>query len=104
MRQGGLVLLLAGGAIAGGCTMAARTTESALTQAGFRQLPADSPEKVSHLQTLPDRTIVKRNRDGKTYYVYADPEYCKCLYMGTQQQYAQYRGIVRSEDEAGIAE
>jgi hypothetical protein len=83
-----------------GCAIVAETTESRLVQAGFRELPADTPAKISHLQTLPTRKFVKRNRDGKTYYVYADPEYCKCLYVGTVQQYGRYRTLLQQAGEA----
>jgi hypothetical protein len=97
-RGPGLALLIGLGALAAGCATGARTTESLLSEAGFRELSADTPEKISHLQTLPTRKFVKRNRDGQSYYVYADPEYCKCLYVGTVQQYGQYRSLVREED------
>ena len=103
-RRLGFMLLLGAGAVAAGCAMGAQTTESLLTQAGFRELSADTPEKISHLQTLPTRKFVKRNRDGKTYYVYADPEYCKCLYVGTGPQYAQYRSLLQEEDYEGAEE
>jgi hypothetical protein len=103
-RRLGLVLLLGVGALAAGCAMGAQTTEGLLSQAGFRELSADTPEKISHLQTLPTRKFVKRNRDGKTYYVYADPDYCKCLYVGTVQQYAQYRSLLREADYEGAEE
>jgi len=96
----GLGLLLGVGAMASGCAIVAETTESYLTQAGFRKLSADTPAKIAHLQTLPTRTFVQRNRDGKTYYVYADPEYCKCLYVGTVQQYARFRTLFQESGEA----
>lgn len=83
--------------------MKAQITEGRLAEAGFRQLSADTPEKSGHLQTLPTRKFVKRNRDGKTYYVYADPDYCKCLYVGTVQQYARYQDLVEAADEAAAA-
>src|SRR5262245_42333192 len=44
--------------LAAGCATATQTTESLLAQAGFRQLPADTPQKLDHLQTLPERRIV----------------------------------------------
>ena len=94
------VTALAGSVVVQGCAIVAETTESRLTQAGFRKLSADTPAKISHLQTLPARTFVKRNRDGRTYYVYADPEYCKCLYVGTVEQYARYRILLQEADKA----
>lgn len=74
----------------------ARTTENLLGQAGFRRLPADAPNKVVHLETLPDRRLVGRvNPQGKQYYVYSDPTGCHCLYIGNAQQYETYRRLLQ---------
>ena len=63
-------------------------TEQLLAAAGFQKKVADSPEKLAHLETLtPVRKLVAHRRDGHRYYVYADPEMCKCLYVGTAAQY-----------------
>jgi hypothetical protein len=63
-------------------------TEQLLAAAGFQKKVADSPEKLAHLETLtPTRKLVTHQRDGHLYYVYADPETCKCLYVGTAAQY-----------------
>ena len=86
----GLLLAGAGCATVGG-------TESLLTQAGFRQVPADTPQKLAHLRTLPDHRLIARSNQGKSYYVYADPENCKCLYIGTPQQYQAYRQLVQDK-------
>ena len=64
------------------------TTEQLLASAGFQKKVADSPAKLAHLETLtPARKLVTHRRDGHLYYVYADPETCKCLYVGTAAQY-----------------
>jgi len=56
--------------------------------AGFDKKVADTPERLAHLERLtPARKLVAHRRDGKLYYVYADPEMCKCLYVGTATQY-----------------
>lgn len=36
----------------GGCVLAVGNTESLLTRAGFKQIPADTPKRAEHLQTL----------------------------------------------------
>jgi hypothetical protein len=65
-----------------------QTTEQLLAAAGFQKKVADSPAKLAHLETLtPARKLVTHRRDGHLYYVYADPETCKCLYVGTAAQY-----------------
>ncbi len=82
-------------------------TESLLAQAGFRQLPADSPQKVAHLQTLPERRLVARTYQGKKYYVFSDPNGCKCLYIGNPAQYQAYRGLLQQQQaflEGGVEE
>jgi hypothetical protein len=79
------------------CASTTAMTENLLQQAGFRQLPADSPQKIAHLQTLPERRLVGRTYQGKKYYVYSDPNGCKCLYIGTPAQYQAYQGILQQQ-------
>ncbi len=75
-------------------------TEQLLAAAGFDQKLADTPEKLAHLQTLtPARKLVAQERDGHLYYVYADPDLCKCLYVGTATQYEQAREKQLANDE-----
>lgn len=64
------------------------TTEQLLTAAGFQKKVADTPAKLAHLGTLtPARKLVAHRRDGRLYYLYADPVVCNCLYVGTAAQY-----------------
>ena len=91
-----------------GCATAAKT-ETLLSQAGFRQIPADTPAKLAHLRTLPERRLVARtSKDGKKYYVYADPDGCKCLYVGDPAQYQSYQRIAQQqasqESQGGVEE
>lgn len=67
--------------------------EATLAAAGFVMKPADTPEKMEHLKTLPARTIVTRLKDGEPVYLYADPEFCQCLYAGGPDQYARYQRL-----------
>ena len=68
-------------------------TEQVLAAAGFQAEPADTPEKLAHLQTLTPRKVVRDARDGQPQYVYADPETCKCLYVGDEQRYQKYQEL-----------
>ena len=68
-------------------------TEQVLAAAGFQVKPADTPEKLAHLQTLTPRKLVRYTRDGQPQYVYADPETCKCLYIGDEQRYQKYQEL-----------
>ena len=77
----------------GGCAFALSNTESLLTQAGFRNLPADMPKRAEHL-------LIRRTADGKSYYVFADPTNCKCLYVGSEDAYAKYKTLVQRQEDA----
>jgi hypothetical protein len=68
-------------------------TEQVLAAAGFQMKPADTPAKLAHLQTLTPRTVVRSTRDGQVHYVYADPETCRCLYVGDEQRYQKYQEL-----------
>lgn len=78
----------------------AQDTESTLAAAGFGVKPADTPEKLAKLQAMPARKIVTRTKDGQLVYLYADPEYCKCLYFGNQAQYDQFRRLAIQKEIA----
>ena len=82
------------------CGIAASNTEYLLSQAGFRKVPADTPQRAEHLQTVAARKLIRRQGDGKTYYVYADPDYCRCMYLGSESAYATYKTLVQQQDEA----
>ena len=83
------VIVLAGGL--SGCTYFrkedADKTEATLAAAGFRMKPADTPKREASLAQFPVRKVVSRSHDGKVVYFYADPDFCKCLYTGTAQEY-----------------
>ena len=68
-------------------------TEEVLAAAGFQMKPADTPAKLAHLQTLTPRKVVRYTRDGQVHYVYADPETCKCLYVGDEQRYQKFQEL-----------
>ena len=68
-------------------------TEQVLAAAGFQVEPADTPEKLAHLRTLTPRKVVRDVRDGQPQYVYADPQTCKCLYVGDEQRYQKFQEL-----------
>ena len=94
-----ITVIVLAGALAG-CATGVADTESRLTQAGFRQMPADTPKRVEHLQTLPPQKLIKRTSSGKSYYVFADPSGCKCLYVGDDAAYAKYKTLVQQQQDA----
>lgn len=68
-------------------------TEQVLAAAGFYMKLADTPEKLARLQTLTPRKLVPHERDGKVYFVYADPDVCKCLFAGTRENYQEFQRL-----------
>jgi hypothetical protein len=71
----------------------AEQVEKTLAASGFRIKAADTPQKLAKLQQLPPRKISTRMHNGRRMYVYADPDFCKCLYYGDEQQYQRYRQL-----------
>ena len=99
----GLVATVAG--CAGLQTHDTAPTERLLAEAGFQMKPADTSEKLAHLQTLPAGKILRHEQNGEPYFVFADPTGCRCLYAGSQLQYEKYRALVRQQtatDEAAL--
>lgn len=78
-----------------------------LVAAGFKEYPADTPEKIQTLKNLPALSVKHyTGKDGALRYWLADPYGCQCLYLGDQEAYQRYAGIrlqnrmVREEEEA----
>lgn len=65
--------------------------ENDLAAAGFLMRPADTAERRALLARLPEHKFVQRVKNDKVHYVYADASVCKCLYIGTETAYGQYR-------------
>ena len=67
-------------------------TENLLSAAGFRTVIATTPQQRQHLKTIPPYKVIRVYRNGKTYYVYADPAH-NLIYVGGLFQYDQYRDL-----------
>lgn len=78
----------------------AAQVEPVLAAAGFRMLPADTPEKLAHLQKLPPLKLTPRMHKGQVRYAYADPYTCQCLYVGDEQAYQQYQRLAIEQNIA----
>lgn len=70
-------------------------TEQMLAAAGFLEKPAITPERQNQLAMLPPYKILSQPihaGNADTYgYVYADPQYCHCLFLGDPKAYQQYQ-------------
>jgi len=74
----------------------AEKTEQMLSAAGFTVKPANTPEKLAHLKSLPQEEIVRCEKNGKKYYLYANL-YEKCLYIGNIKAYNEYKKLKHQE-------
>ena len=71
--------------------------EELLARSGFEKKAAQSVEQRSELARLPARMLARVPRGDATAYVYADPEYCECLYLGNEQAYADFLAALTRE-------
>lgn len=98
------VIMVFGIALAGCATVEksnAQDTQQMLAAAGFKMKLADTPEKLAHLKTMTQRKVVPHDQDGRPVYIYADAEFCKCLYAGDE---AAYDGFEKMTVRQNIAE
>lgn len=68
-------------------------TERLLSAAGFQMRLADTPEKLEKIKKMPQRKIFPHQRNGTTYYLYADATECECLYAGTEKAYERAKEL-----------
>jgi len=60
----------------------ARDTEELLTAAGFKKQLVDAAD-TKPLDAGPPYRLVSRTKDGTVQYTYADPDNCRCVYLGS---------------------
>jgi hypothetical protein len=76
----------------------AEQLEPMLSAAGFRMLPADTPERQQQLATLvPLDVNYYVGKTGTLHYYMADPSYCKCMYIGSEENYQKYEKMKLNE-------
>jgi hypothetical protein len=92
-----LVLALAAAIMLTGCATIrrsqARSTEEMLAAAGFVMRPADTAERQQRLAARPAYRLESHFTDGPVVYTYADPDGCKCLYVGGPKEYSEYQRL-----------
>jgi hypothetical protein len=65
--------------------------EPMLSAAGFVMLPADTEKRQQQIANLPPLEVSYYvGRTGKLHYWMVDPNYCKCMYLGSEQAYQRY--------------
>ena len=68
--------------------------ENLLSAAGFNVQPANTPDRIASLRSLPPNKLVQRIRGSTVRYVYADPLVCACLYVGDQAAFGRYQQAI----------
>ena len=65
-----------------------------LRSAGFRVKLANDPVSQKALRALPPLKMVTQKTAAGTWYVFADPKICVCIFAGTKDNLESYRSIV----------
>jgi hypothetical protein len=91
------LLLAVPGLLGAGCAtiqrLEATETERMLAAAGFHMVPADTPERREDLRSGPPHRIMRRTKNGNVEYTYADPDSCRCVYVGGAKEYSEYERL-----------
>lgn len=119
LGRGAVAVVLGMALCAAGCSLIRKSQaaddENLLGAAGFKIVAADTKERIAMLQTMPPEKIRPVMRDGKTYYVYPDPDDCQCLWVGGAKELQEYQrlrleqriddeNLAAAEDEEDAAE
>ena len=66
-----------------------------LSSSGFRVKVADDAAGLNALRALPAHRFVIHKTNNGARYLYAEPKYCVCIFVGDQNAYRNYRDILR---------
>lgn len=69
------------------------STEQLLTAAGFKVLPANTPDRQTKMAELKPYTIARQIRGNSVYYIYPDDQNNFAL-VGDQAAYSKYQNLV----------
>ena len=65
-----------------------------LTSAGFKPQFANDAAGKKALHALPPHRFVIHDNGGDARYLYAEPQYCVCVFIGTREAMRNYRAIL----------
>jgi hypothetical protein len=74
-----------------------RNIEGLLQEAGFVRNAADTPEKMERIRSEVQRKVIPVQEEGQIYYLYADAEFCQCLYVGDDSAFNRFEGLLNME-------
>ena len=89
--------------LSGGADAGQEAQDMKLEDMGFVMRQADTPAQIERLRALPARTFVGRTKDDRRYYLYADPDYCKCVFVGNELAMKNYRDLMSPPPQAPMA-
>lgn len=75
----------------------AHDRERLLADAGFERLAIETEAQRAQAAAAPPRKLARAPRDGETWYVFADPATCACVYVGDQQAADRFQGALTRE-------
>ncbi len=106
-RNGGRVIAGMGASWLGlvGLTMAGcahqnhdvMATQNMLAASGFQMKLADTPEKLTHVQSFPQDKVIPVQRQGQLKFIWADAKDCKCMFVGDESNYQSYAKLAEQE-------
>jgi hypothetical protein len=67
-----------------------------LEDVGF-VMRAATPQQFERLRVLPSHKFVARSVGGRRYYLYADPDLCKCVFLGNEVAMQSYKDLVSAQ-------
>lgn len=78
----------------GGSASGQEATDMKLEDMGFIMRAAITPQQIERLKLLPPRTFIARTKDSQRYYLYADPDYCVCVFLGDELAMKNYQTLL----------
>jgi hypothetical protein len=96
-----LLTLIAFMAICGNADAQQEAIDMHLEDTGF-VMRAASPQQFERLRALPPLRFVARTVGSRRYYLYADPDLCKCVFLGNETAMQSYRDLVAGTASAPI--
>jgi len=70
-----------------------------LSSSGFRVQLANDPAGKKAMHALPVHRFVVHNVGGEARYLYAEPQHCNCVFIGTAQAYSTYRNMISAQSD-----
>ncbi len=95
-----VLAFLAFGLLGGAAGAGQEGEDMKLEDVGFVMRPANTPAEVKRLKLLPPRKFLARTANGRRYYIYADPDYCKCAFVGNELAMKNYQNLISPPPQA----